>query len=158
MKKLPYLVSCMFLVTALSCTPPEDNEAETVIVEAPDESLLIEGAWRMQSRITYENGLPIDTVVMGDRYAQVKMYVDGSVMWSQMTPEDSAKWYGYGSYMVMDGELIELMEYGSDEFMKFLQTQNKFEFELIIEDDTYTQIGMDSLGLPANAEHYVRVN
>ena len=149
----------IFLTMTLACDQKTDDASETVVVEEmPSESELIEGAWRMKSRVTYENGIPVDTAKMGDRYAQVKMYVDGSVMWSQMTPEDSAKWYGYGTYMVLDGELIELMEYGSDEFMKFLQTQNKFDFELTIDENSYTQIDIDSLNQAVSAEFYVRVN
>ena len=154
------LFSLLVAVIILSGCSPKENDSADMATDEPaiEVSVPLEGAWRMRSRITYENGLPVDTVNMGENFTQVKMYVDGSVMWSQMTPKDSAKWYGYGTYMVQDGGLIEMMEYGSDEFMVFLQTQNRFEFELIIEDDSYTQLGRDSLGLIANSEIYRRVN
>ena len=155
-------VLCGLLVAVIilsGCSPKENDTADMVIDEPTIEVRgPLEGAWRMRSRITYEKGMPVDTVNISEIFTQVKMYVDGSVMWSQMTPKDSAKWYGYGTYMVQDGSLIELMEYGSDQFMEFLQTQNRFEFELIIEDDSYTQLGRDSLGLIANSEIYRRVN
>lgn len=42
--------------------------------------------------------------------------------------------------------MVEIIEYGDDDMMKALDTMRNFTFELILKEDTFSQITVDSEG------------
>jgi hypothetical protein len=85
------------------------------------------------------------------------MYSRGKVMWSRFSPRDVNEWFGYGSYRIVDGFLEERLEYASNAMMKIVDTTEVFRFELVIEDNAYSQIALDANGDRYNSENYERI-
>lgn len=117
----------------------------------------IEGVWEMKHQYIYENNEIQDTLfdVNGER--QVKIYSNGKVMWSRFSPKDANEWFGYGSYVIVDGFLEERLEYASNAMMKIVDTTDVFRFELDLERDSYSQISLDEHGDRYNSENYTRI-
>ena len=87
----------------------------------------------------------------------MKMYSKGKVMWTRFNPVDNNEWFGYGSYEIKDGILEERLEYASNAMMQIVDTVQVFKFELILGNNTYSQITLDERGNKYNAENYVRI-
>ncbi len=121
----------------------------------------IEGTWELQSFYFYDNNEITDTVPTSDGYRQVKMYYNGKIMWSRTNPTDSIDAvgrFGYGSYRITDTELIETIEYGDIQMMRALDTMRVFTFELVLTDDTFSQISWDENGNRTFSENYLRID
>lgn len=118
----------------------------------------IEGTWELQSFYNFDGQNVIDTIEKSDGYRQVKMYSKGKIMWTRYVPDDPNGRFGYGSYRVTDNSLIEVIEYGDDDMMKALDTMRNFTFELILKEDTFSQITVDSDGNRTFSENYKRID
>ena len=118
----------------------------------------IEGTWELQSFYNYDGQNVTDTIPKSDGYRQVKMYSKEKIMWTRYVPDDPNGRFGYGSYRVTDGQLVEVIEYGDDEMMKALDTMRNFTFELILNEDTFSQISVDADGNRTFSENYRRID
>lgn len=117
----------------------------------------LEGPWKLTSIYLYESNQLSDSIVSNDEYKQIKIYSNGKVMWTRYVPKDTDEWFGYGSYEVKDGQLIETLEYGSAAMMRVLDTTKVFTFKLEIGPNTFSQISVDANGQYTQAENYVRI-
>ncbi len=129
------------------------GEAEASKANTPT----IEGVWEMESQYTYDGEDIIDTTYYKEGYRQMKIYTPEKIMWSRQVPLDSTQWFGYGSYKVEDGQLVETIEYGSTAMMKALDTIRVFSFELMIDENTFSQITVDEELGRISSENYKRI-
>ncbi|MDX1333722.1 MAG: hypothetical protein R3252_11870 [Robiginitalea sp.] len=140
------LLAVVFVATtAISTSTPETMHS-------------IEGTWELQSFYNYDGQNIMDTTELVDGYRQVKMYYGGKVMWSRTDPNDTIGRFGYGRYRITQDELIEVIEYGDHYMMEALDTIRQFTFELVLGDDTYSQINYDEEGNRTFSENYKRVD
>ena len=87
-------------------------------------------------------------------------------MWSRTTQQqtnepdgnDVVGRFGFGTYKITDTELIENIEYGDAGMMAALDTMRTFTFELVLKDDTYSQISTDEDGNRTFSENYLRID
>lgn len=128
-----------------------------ISTSTPETMHSIEGTWELQSFYNYDGQNIMDTTELVDGYRQVKMYYGGKVMWSRTDPNDTIGRFGYGSYRITQDELIEVIEYGDHYMMEALDTIRQFTFELVLGDDTYSQINYDEEGNRTFSENYKRV-
>lgn len=117
----------------------------------------IEGTWELEHFYFYENDEVSDTVELAEGYRQVKMYYNGNIMWSRTT-SDSVGRFGYGTYSISENELVEVIEYGDIDMMRALDTLTQFTFELMLKDQTYSQISLDENGNRTFSENYKRID
>ncbi len=118
----------------------------------------IEGTWELESFYNYDGENVTDTINKSDGYRQVKMYSKEKIMWTRYVPDEPNGRFGYGSYKVTDTSLVEIIEYGDDDMMKALDTMRNFTFELILKEDTFSQITVDSEGNRTFSENYKRID
>lgn len=142
---LAIIVVTFTSITALNTATPESMHT-------------IQGTWELQSFYNYDGEAVVDTVELLPGYRQVKMYYHGNVMWSRTDPNDTIGRFGYGSYTITPDELIEVIEYGDHYMMEALDTIRKFTFELVLEEDTYSQITIDDEGSRTSSENYKRID
>ena len=119
--------------------------------------VLIRGTWELRDFYHYDDNEIIDTVATTDGYRQIKMYTKDRVMWTRYVPKDSVEWFGYGSYVASDDQLIETLEYGSESMMNVIDTLRIFTFELQISENEYSQITVDEEGNRIFSENYKRI-
>lgn len=117
----------------------------------------LDGPWKLTSIYLYENNQLSDSIVSNQEYKQIKIYSNGKVMWTRYVPKDSDEWFGYGTYEVKDGKLIETLEYGSAAMMRVLDTTTVFTFKLELGENNFSQISVDANGNYTQAENYVRI-
>lgn len=144
--KVISLVAVCLVLLAFVGNPPENPENNP-----------LEGPWKLTSIYLYESNQLSDSIVSNDEYKQIKIYSNGKVMWTRYVPKDTDEWFGYGSYEVKDGQLIETLEYGSAAMMRVLDTTKVFTFKLEIGPNTFSQISVDANGQYTQAENYVRI-
>jgi hypothetical protein len=125
--------------------------------DIPVNEASLEGVWEMKHQYIYENNEIQDTLFDVNGKRQVKMYSKGKVMWSRFSPRDVNEWFGYGTYTIIDGFLEERLEYASNAMMKIVDTTEVFRFELVLEENSYSQISLDANGDRYNSENYVRI-
>jgi len=138
----------LLLISATEFSPPE-----------PLYHPSIEGTWELVSHYNYrDNNQPSDTLQIEDGYRQIKMYYNGKVMWTRYVPNDSIEWFGYGSYETTDSTLTETLEYMSASIRKIASANMKWEMELHLENNRYSQIFKDGDGNRINSENYKRID
>ena len=149
MKKLLSLVFMMLVLltaTVLTSSKPENYHS-------------IEGTWELVSFHNYDDGINISsTEPKTEGYRQVKMYYNGKIMWSRYVPNEPNGRFKYDSYKITDDQLIETIEYGDADMMKALDTIRMFTFDLVLKDDSYSQINLDEEGNRINSENYRRID
>jgi hypothetical protein len=148
MKKLLGLLFLMLIL--VSATEFSINKTDTMHS--------IEGTWELQSFYNYDGVAITDTVIPQTNYRQVKIYNGGKIMWSRYSLQDTIGRFGYGSYKLNGNQLKETIEYGDYQMMRALDTMRVFSFELMLSDDTYSQISWDEEGNRTFSENYVRIN
>ena len=146
MKKLTAL-ACLLLLCVSGAIPPKPAAMHS-----------LEGTWELQNFYNYDGQNIIDTVPTTEGYRQIKMYYNGKVMWTRYVPKDSVEWFGYGSYRITEDRLIETLEYASASMMQNISPPMVFEFELLLTDDTYSQITIDENGNRTFSENYKRID
>ena len=148
MKKLLGLVFLMLiLVSATSITSSKLQTANS-----------LEGTWELINRYNYDDSGLTDTLQNVNGYRQIKIYSKGKVMWTRYAPDDPSEWFGYGSYTNTENELEERLEYGSAVMMEIQDTVKVFKFELVLDEDNYSQISLDEDGKRYFSENYRRID
>nr|WP_299069405.1 hypothetical protein [uncultured Allomuricauda sp.] len=148
MKKILGLVLLMLiLISATKFASPK-----------PEAIHSIEGTWELQSFYSYDGQDISDTIEKSEGYRQVKMYSKGKIMWTRYVPDNPNGRFGYGSYKITENSLTEVIEYGDDFMMKALDTMRSFTFELILKDNTFSQITLDEEGHRTSSENYKRID
>ncbi len=149
MKKLFGLLFLMLILVSGSQVNQENPQAEPSI----------EGTWELVSFYNYdEEGNVIDTVPTTEGYRQIKMYYNGKVMWTRYVPTDSVEWFGYGSYSTTENSLTETLEYMSASMARIADTLRIFNFELQLDENSYSQITIDDEGNRTFSENYKRLD
>lgn len=150
MRKLLGLVFLMMILVSAT----EFSASETNVYHSLD------GTWELQSFYNYaDDGLTIsDTVPKAKGYRQVKIYHNGYIMWTRYVPDEPNGRFGYGTYRITQDRLIETIEYGDNDMMQALDTMRVFEFELHLEDESYSQITLDEEGNRTFSENYKRID
>ncbi|MGP1990423.1 hypothetical protein D9V96_000880 [Zobellia laminariae] len=148
MKKIITLICISFLlISATKYEAPETPYHPT-----------IEGTWELVSHYNYADGVPTDTLLAADGYRQIKMYYNGKVMWTRYVPNDSVEWFGYGSYETTDSTLTEKLEYMSASMRKITNSDMKWDMELELDKNSFSQIFTDEEGNRINSENYKRLD
>lgn len=118
----------------------------------------LEGTWELVNRYNYDDSGVSDTLQNINGYRQIKIYSKGKVMWTRYSPDDPAEWFGYGSYTNTENRLREQLEFGSAAMMQVIDTVEVFEFELILDQNNYSQITTDTDGNRSYSENYRRID
>ena len=118
----------------------------------------LEGTWELVNRYNYDDSGVSDTLQNINGYRQIKIYSKGKVMWTRYSPDDPAEWFGYGSYTNTENRLREQLEFGSAAMMQVIDTVEVFEFELILDQNNYSQITTDADGNRSYSENYRRID
>ena len=118
----------------------------------------LEGTWELVSFNNYDGNDVVKTIPTTDGYRQIKMFYNGKVMWTRYVPKDSVEWFGYGSYKATDSTLTEKLEYMSASMRKIANDNMEWKLELILGDDSYSQIFIDENGNRINSENYKRLD
>lgn len=121
------------------------------------EGLTLEGTWELVNYHNYVDNEVSETQGHKEGYRQVKMFTKTRIMWSRKVPLDSTEFFGYGTYKIADGHLIESLEYGSAAVLKAIDTMRIFSFELILKEDSFSQIEIGPEGDRIFSENYVRI-
>ncbi|UKM65012.2 hypothetical protein GSB9_01573 [Flavobacteriaceae bacterium GSB9] len=152
-KKLSLLL--ILLLAFLSCK--NNNETAMADTVAPTTTPSIKGAWELVSFLNYSGDGTVDTIKTSNTFKQMKMFSETKIMWSRLRTGDSLDWFGVGDYTFENGILTENLDYGSKAMRKRIEANKIFDFEIIIDENSFTQIEKDSLGHPIYAETYHRV-
>lgn len=140
-----------------NCEKNSDKSTSTVLSENNKTRTSIEGVWELTGYYNYIDNKVSDSFGTYDGLTQVKMYTPTKVMWSKNVPSDSSEWFGYGSYEVNDGELKEILDYGSQMMSKIIEERKAFIYELVLEPNKFTQIELDEDGNRIYSENYKRI-
>ncbi|WP_323788654.1 hypothetical protein [Psychroserpens sp.] len=158
MRALFYLF-CITIVL-YSCkteTTTENSESnENNIIEV-DNNQSLEGTWELIGFYNYDNDTIKDSFNTSEGYRQVKMYTSSKVMWSKNVPTDSTEWFGYGSYSLNGNTLTEVLDYGSEIMSKIIQERKEFNYEIVLTENTFSQIEIDEDGNRIYSENYKRI-
>jgi hypothetical protein len=142
----------LLLFITISATTP-DSKLES------KEQKTINGTWELVSHYIYDGTNITDTILEKDNGGrQIKMYNNSKVMWTRIVPAISAEWFGYGSYKTSEDRLFEILEYGSSTMMEMMDSIEVFEFELLLNDNSFSQITLDSEGYRVHSENYIRID
>jgi len=150
MKKLLGLAFLMLVL--VSITSMTSSKLQT----ATNSSL--EGTWELINRYNYDDNGISDTLQNINGYRQIKIFSKGKVMWTRYSPDDPAEWFGYGSYTNTEDTLKEQLEFASATMMGIRDTVQVFEFDLILDEDNYSQITRDEEGNRSFSENYRRID
>jgi hypothetical protein len=132
-------------------------ETNATDIISNENALTLEGAWELIDYHNYVDNEVSETYSQREGYRQVKMFTKTRIMWSRKVPIDSTEYFGYGSYKIVDGLLIESLEYGSEAVLKAIDTMRIFSFELILNEKTYSQIEIGPEGDRIFSENYRRI-
>lgn len=146
-KSLGLVFAMLILVSATDLTSTKRQNKKT-----------LEGTWELVSFNNYDGNDVIKTIPTTDGYRQIKMFYNGKVMWTRYVPKDSIEWFGYGSYTATDSTLTEKLEYMSASMRKVANENMEWKLDLILDQDTYSQIFVDEDGNRINSENYKRID
>lgn len=150
MKKLLTMAFSIFVLVVTTSMISSKQQTTTI----PS----LEGTWELINRYSYDDNQISDTLQNVNGYRQIKIFSKGKVMWTRYSPDDPAEWFGYGSYSNTEDRLKEQLEFGSATMMGIRDTVQVFEFDLILDEDTYSQITTDSEGNRSFSENYRRID
>jgi hypothetical protein len=148
-------INVLFFLVILVFTSCKDKELADNSLNK--KALTLEGTWELVSFYNYLDNKVSDSFNISEGYRQVKMYTPSKVMWSKQVPSDSTEWFGYGSYALSDGKLSEILDYGSEMMSKIIIEEKEFVFELILKENTFSQIELDEDGNRIFSENYIRI-
>ncbi len=132
-------------------------DTATAYEASNDINQTLQGTWELVNYYNYQDNEVVDTVQNQKGYRQVKIYTKNKVMWSRQVPRDSTEYFGYGSYTINEGMLIETLEYGSESMLQVIDTMRVFSFELQLKPNSYSQIEIGPEGDRIYSENYVRI-
>ena len=127
----------------------------------------LEGVWERIGTINYENFKPVDTISIGEKFSQIKIFTKSKMMFitndenlDSVTGEDKFRGYaGYAkSYDFKNNILTEYVSGGTDMFEKWAKKQiNGVTFDVNISENHYSQrFNLDSTGR-GRSELYKRI-
>lgn len=158
MKTSFFLFLLMATLSACEESQKEDKQSKVVETSSTEQPLSpLDGAWELVGYYNYENDRIIDSFNQREGFRQVKMYSPTRVMWSKQVPTDSTEWFGYGHYKIEDGQLIEVLDYGSEMMTKIISEREEFRYDLLLTDSTFIQIEIDEDGNKIYSENYKRI-
>lgn len=147
-----------FLVALLFISCKNDSASgQNDTAEVKEDKPSLVGVWQMVGYYNYQDNKIVDSFMSSDNYKQIKIYTPTKVMWSRLNRLDSTDWFGYGDYKIIDNTLRETIVYGSNSMNKAIERSNEFNFELILNGDTYNQIELDENGDRILSENYIRI-
>jgi len=156
MKNSFYLIAFV-LVFFTSCNKSVEKSIEISVDESAKEVPLLKGVWELVSYYNYDENGVSDTIKSTKGNRQIKIYTDTKVNWSRYRESDSLDWFGYGNYSNTDSSLTENLEYGSKSMNQIISEREAFEFNLVLENDKFSQIEIDEEGNILFAENYIRI-
>lgn len=149
------LSTFLVLIFLLSCKNDKiPNENHIMEVVSSEKSLV--GVWELVGFYNYKDNKIADSFMSSDSFRQIKIYTPTKVMWSRLNGLDSTDWFGYGDYKITDTTLTETIYYGSNSMNKAIEKSNEFNFGLILNETTYSQIVYNEYGDRVLAENYIR--
>lgn len=151
------LLICIALFFSCKDNPKNALEEDVASDISEIKENTLEGAWKLVSYLNYGEDGTVDTILSSETNKQIKMYSGTKVMWSRTRISDSIDWFAYGDYSVKEGQLIEILEYGSKSMNQVIKERTEFIFNVEIGENEFTQIEIDSLGHQIFAENYVRL-
>lgn len=159
--KVKYLFLSLCLALYNCEESPDKNDIDDLDadkIETKKNNNPLEGAWELTGFYNYDNGVVVDSFDRQTGYRQVKMYTPTKVMWSKKTPTDTTEWFGYGSYRIENGQLVEVLDYGSRMMSLMINEREEFRFDLTYTDSTFSQIEIDDDGNRVYSENYKRID
>src|SRR5690606_5079130 len=147
MKNSIFILTCLFIFLTVGSFKGIEQKQPSII-----------GTWELESFYNFDGADVTDTLEKAQGYRQVKMYSKEKIMWTRYVPQEPNGRFGYGSYHIIDSFLVETIEYGDDQMMKALDTMRYFKFELILGEDTFSQITVDNDGNRTFSENYRRID
>lgn len=147
------LIICIAFI--FSCKKDSNNENNDTPFNSEIASL--QGAWELVSYYNYRENGKIDTILSSKENHQIKIYSDSKVMWGRERTSDTLDWFGYGDYLIKNDSLIEVLDFGSKAMNNIIKNNKEFVFKIVIGEDTFSQIQIDSTGIPIYAENYMRL-
>ena len=156
MKALTYL---FFPIVLFFFTGQNNNSLDIATAEkaSQNKELTLEGTWELVDYHNYVDNEVAETYGHREGYRQVKMFTKTRIMWTRKVPLDSTEYFGYGTYKIVDDNLVESLEYGSAAVLKAIDTMRIFSFELILTEDTFSQIEIGPEGDRIFSENYKRI-
>ncbi|NCO63202.1 MAG: hypothetical protein GW839_05550 [Flavobacteriales bacterium] len=154
MKTVLLLLSLTFIV---SCKNNSETKIDDSQLEASAKEFTMKGAWKLISYYNYQDNEVSDTISASDTNKQIKMYTDTKVMWSRFRDSDTLDWFAYGNYSIGNGILTEVLDYGSKSMNEAIKEQKEFNFKLILDANTFSQVQTDEEGNAIYAENYLRI-
>lgn len=158
--KSKILILSMTLLLVLSCQnePKSNIEAEDSETAELNETIEgLKGTWELTGFYNYKDNIVVDSFSNNTISRQIKMYSDSKVMWCKLLKTDSIEFFGYGSYNYGDGNLTEVLEFGSAVMDEVIAEKKEFIFELDLYPNKFQQIELDEDGNRIYSENYVRV-
>jgi len=149
-----FLPILLFFTNNHNYSTIETNSTDIISNEG---ALTLDGTWELVNYHNYVDNEVAETYGHKEGYRQVKMFTKSRVMWSRKVPLDSTQFFGFGSYKVVDGLLIESLEYGSARVLQAIDTMRIFSFELILTENTYSQITIGPEGDRIFSENYEKI-
>lgn len=156
------LVALLFLFFSCNNTNTQkstelENQSADSLSNSSQHENSLEGTWELTSYYNYTDNIVSDTFKVRSGFRQIKMYTPTKIMWSRQVPKDSLQWFGYGRYRIIDGQLVENLEFGSEMMSEMINDNAEFRFELILEPDSFSQIELDDEGNRLYSENYKRI-
>ena len=156
--KSKVLIIGLLFVFLCACKDNTESKIDTVIEEEVSlDQPSLKGTWELVGFYNYHDNIVVDSFSNNTISRQIKMYSDTKVMWCKLRPADSTEFFGFGSYSYDDGELTEVLEFGSSFMNEVIAEQKEFNFQLQIHPDRFEQIELDEEGNRIFSENYVRI-
>ena len=154
--KSKLLILSFILVLIYSCNKNEKIKEE-ILVTTSEEKLSLKGSWELKGFYNYQDNEVVDSFSNNTISRQIKMFSDTKVMWCKLRPADSTEFFGYGSYSYYDGNLTEVLDFGSSFMNQVIAEQKEFNFQLKLHPNRFEQIELDEDGNKIYSENYVRI-
>ncbi|SFZ92124.1 hypothetical protein SAMN05428642_102543 [Flaviramulus basaltis] len=151
-----YFTTLLVAFFLISCKNDKMSDNKTVMENNDNQPSLV-GVWQMVGYYNYNDNKIVDSFMSSETYKQIKIYTPTKVMWSRLNKQDSTDWFGFGNYKITDNTLTENLVYGSNTMNKTIEKNNEFNFELVLNEDTYNQIELDENGDRILSENYIRI-
>ncbi|MBC3846879.1 hypothetical protein H8K90_10850 [Winogradskyella echinorum] len=157
MKSKVLILSMVFLFV-FSCKDKPKSDIEVTDSETELEvNNGLKGTWELTGFYNYKDNVVVDSFSNNTISRQIKMYTDTKVMWCKLLKTDSIEFFGYGTYKYADGNLAEILEFGSAFMNEVIKEKQQFNFQLNLTADRFEQIELDDDGNKVYSENYKRI-
>lgn len=145
------------ITIVFSCNEVKEKKTETVVDDVENNELTIIGTWERTSYYNYGEEEVVDSFQSSVANKHIKIFTPTKVMWCRNNSADLTEWFGFGSYVINDSLLTEILEYGSKSMNVTPEGTTVYEFKYNLEADKFSQIIFDDEGNPIFAENYIRL-